>query len=64
MTCARCGKQLSYNEIGLNKKFNANAKQPLCIDCLGEKLGVEKRRLEEKIEEFLRAGCLLFVKAE
>ena len=63
MNCARCAKQLSYNELGLNKKYNANGDK-LCIRCLAEKLDVTEKRLEEKIEEFLRTGCLLFVKNE
>lgn len=60
MTCKHCEKPLSFNECGLNKKFNANS-DPLCIDCLAEKLSVSRQRLEEKIEEYLAAGCLFFV---
>ena len=60
MTCAKCQKTLSFNECGLHKKFNANA-VPLCIHCLSEALGVPEARLEEKIREYLAAGCKLFV---
>lgn len=63
MNCARCGRPLSYNEIGLNKKFNANS-AALCVGCLSEKLDVSEARLREKIAEFLAAGCLMFVKEE
>ena len=63
MICGRCDKELSYNEIGLNKKFNGNGDR-LCIHCLAVKLDVSESRLNEKVEEFLRAGCLLFVKTE
>ena len=60
MTCARCQKSLSYNELGLNKKYNG-ASNELCIDCLADKLGVTSARLREKIAEFLSVGCQLFV---
>lgn len=60
MTCAKCKKPLSYNERGLNEKFNQSA-PALCIRCLAEKLDVTEERLREKIAEYLRAGCLLFV---
>lgn len=63
MTCAVCGKPLSFNETGLNRKFNANAEK-LCMDCLSRKLEVPADRLREKIEEYLRAGCMYFVKEE
>ncbi len=62
MTCGQCGAALSYNELGLNKKFNANAQAPLCACCLAKKLGVTVARLNEKIEEALAAGCKLFVR--
>ena len=60
MTCA-CGKELTYNELGLNKKFSAGG-TALCIGCLAKRLDVSEERLQEKIEEFLRVGCKLFVK--
>ncbi len=60
MTCL-CGKELTYNEAGLSKKFLADG-QLLCLHCLAKRLDVTEERLKEKIEEFLRAGCKLFVK--
>ncbi len=60
MTCL-CGKDLTYNEAGLSKKFLAGG-ELLCIRCLAKRLDVSEERLREKIEEFLRAGCKLFVK--
>ncbi len=63
MNCAQCGGRLSFNELGLNKKFNANGSACLCKRCLAEKLGVTCCRLDEKIEEFLESGCKLFVRA-
>ncbi len=61
MTCAHCGKPLTYNELGLNKKYNGAKDGALCLGCLAQKLDVPQERLLEKIAEFLRAGCLLFV---
>lgn len=62
MTCA-CGKELTYNEAGLSKKFLAGGEH-LCMRCLSERLNVSEERLREKIGEFLRAGCKLFVKED
>lgn len=62
MTCKACGKSLVFNELGLSKKFACG--EPYCYPCLAKKLNVPERRLHEKAEEFLRAGCLMFVKEE
>ena len=60
MNCV-CGKELTYNETGLSKKFLPDGEK-LCMACLARRLDVSEERLKEKIEEFLRAGCKLFVK--
>ena len=63
MKCKKCGKSITYNEMGLNKKFISRAvTEYLCKDCLSEMLKVEKSVLDEKIEQFLQAGCTMFVK--
>lgn len=59
MTCVRCAATLTYDEGGLNRKFNADA-GTLCIHCLAQKLNVSETRLKEKMEEYRRAGCLYF----
>ena len=59
MTCVRCAASLTYDEGGLNRKFNAG-EDALCIRCLAEKLGASEARLKEKAEEYRRAGCLYF----
>lgn len=59
MNCAHCGHGLTYDEYGLNRKFNSG-KDLLCISCLAKRLDVTEVRLKEKIEEFQRAGCLYF----
>ena len=59
MNCVRCAASLTYDEGGLNRKFNAGA-GALCIHCLAEKLNVSEERLKEKAEEYRKAGCLYF----
>ena len=59
MNCAGCGRSLTYDEHGLNKKFNAGGAF-LCIKCLAASLSVTEERLKEKMEELRKAGCLYF----
>ena len=59
MNCAHCGRGLTYDECGLNRKFNTGD-DLLCISCLSRRLDVTEERLREKIEEFQKAGCLYF----
>lgn len=60
--CSKCGKQLSKNEIGLNKKMiSRNVIEFLCIDCLASYLGTTSEILEDKIEQFKEEGCDLFI---
>ena len=62
MNCIRCGKTLTYNEIGLHKKLiHRGAQEFLCIECLGKHFGVSTERLEEKIRQFQEVGCTLFL---
>lgn len=62
MLCKACGKPISRDELGLSKKLLGRATTDgYCIDCLSRKLNVDEARLREKIEEFRRAGCTLFV---
>ncbi len=61
-SCIRCGKELTYNEIGAHKKFiNRGSTQFFCKDCLARKLGVTVQDIDRKIEEFKQQGCTLFV---
>ena len=63
MNCPLCGKSVSYDEIGLNKKLlRRDAADFRCLRCLAEKLDVPAARLEEKIGEYRSSGCLLFAK--
>lgn len=62
MTCDKCGKVLSKDEIALTKKLiSRNAVEFLCIECLASYLGTTKEALIEKIEQFKDEGCELFI---
>ena len=60
--CVKCGKNLTYNEIGAYRKFvNRGGKDFLCKECLAKRLGIAPERIDQKIEEFKLQGCTLFV---
>lgn len=51
--CVKCGKTLTYNEIGAYRKFvNRGGKDFLCKECLAKRLGISPERIDQKIEEF------------
>ena len=60
--CYICGKEgLTHNEIGLNKKLiGRNIERFHCMDCLAEYLEISVEDLEERIQGFKDAGCVLF----
>jgi hypothetical protein len=59
--CLFCGRTLTRNEIGLNKKLlGRNVKHFYCIDCLAEYLEVSADELKARIEDFKMQGCTLF----
>lgn len=63
MTCKQCGKPLTYNEIGLNKKLVGKTQTEFyCKRCLAEFLNVSVQRLDEKQQQFIDVGCCLFAK--
>ena len=59
MNCECCNRPLTYDEHGLNRKFNAGG-DLLCIGCLATALDVKEERLREKMEELRKAGCMYF----
>ena len=60
--CAICGKELSDDEVALNKKlFGKKVKSFLCIPCMAEDLQTSCEYLEDKIKQFKEEGCELFV---
>lgn len=61
-TCMKCAAPLSFNEIGAHKKFLGRGAQTfLCKACLAKKLKVSPAVIDQKIEQFKRQGCALFV---
>lgn len=59
--CRQCQKQVTRDEIGLNKKFiNRGIDRYFCMDCLARHLDVSTRLLEMKIKQFREMGCTLF----
>ncbi|MBQ2775006.1 MAG: hypothetical protein IJF40_03845 [Clostridia bacterium] len=59
--CAKCGKELIGNDIGLTKKLiNKASKDFYCIDCLAEIFHCDVSLLEKKIEQYKNMGCVLF----
>lgn len=60
--CFACGKkQLSKDEVGLNKKLiGREIKQFYCLACFAEYFGVTTEVLLAKIEDYKEQGCVLF----
>lgn len=60
--CMKCGKALTYNEIGAHKKFiNRGSTAFLCKQCLAKELNIPVELIDQKIEQFKKQGCTLFV---
>jgi hypothetical protein len=60
--CFACGKkQLSKDEVGLNKKLiSREIKHFYCLTCFAEYLDVATEVLLAKIEDYKEQGCTLF----
>lgn len=60
--CIVCGKkELSKNEIGLNKKLLGREVYVFyCLDCLAAELNLTVEKLLSAIENFKEQGCILF----
>ncbi len=61
--CKICGRVLTKDETGLNKKIlDGDVKNGIwrCLSCMAENLECEVDELEEKIQEFKAEGCKLF----
>lgn len=59
--CIKCGKKLTFNEIGAHKRFvNRGSKEFFCLSCLSNELNTTEEVLLEKIEFLKKQGCLLF----
>ena len=62
MTCARCGRSLTNDEIGLSRKLiNRGTTTFFCLSCLARDFHLPEEELREMIERFRQAGCTLFL---
>lgn len=60
--CMKCKRKLTSDEIGLYRKIkNRNADEFMCSTCFADYLCVDENKLAEKIEQFKKMGCHLFV---
>lgn len=61
-TCKECQRSLIPDEIGLNYKLiSRECTEFLCMTCLGKAFGVTEEILQNKILQYKRQGCLLFI---
>lgn len=61
MTCARCGRELVPDEVGLSRKLiNRGTQVFFCLTCLAEDFRLPEAELRDMIERFRAAGCMLF----
>ena len=59
--CMKCGKELTFNEIGAHRKFiNRSSREFMCRNCLAQELKVPPELIDQKIEQFKLQGCTLF----
>lgn len=60
--CKKCNAVLSSDEKAIYMKLcNRTASEFLCLDCLSERLGCERKLLEERIRYYRESGnCVLF----
>lgn len=60
--CKQCGKPLGSDDIAIYRKMVLRcAEEFLCIDCLSEYFGVERKVIEERIDYYRKSGtCVLF----
>lgn len=61
MNCAACGRELTGDEQGISRKLiNRGTTRLYCLDCLGEMFRLRREQLQELIDHFRAAGCMLF----
>lgn len=63
LVCKICGRELTKDETGLNKKIlDGDVKNGIwrCLSCMADYLECDEDELKEKIEEFKAEGCKLF----
>ena len=63
--CFECGRSLTGDEIAVYRKLvDRMAEKFLCKSCLAAYFEVSEEKIDKKIEQFKRIGCLLFVQGE
>lgn len=64
MNCYQCEKEnLSGDELAIYRKLvHRGATRFLCMDCLAEYFGCDRKEIEERIRYYRKSGeCTLFV---
>jgi len=65
MNCYECGRPLTVDEIAVHRKLISRAAtEYMCKTCLAFYFNVPEAKIDEKIEQFKRQGCLLFIHSE
>ena len=60
--CLQCGRALTADEIAVYRKLvNRQAEKFMCKTCLAAYFEVSEEKIDQKIEQFKRYGCMLFV---
>lgn len=60
----QCGRPLTADETAVYRKLvSRQAQRFMCKTCLAAYFDVEEEKIDRKIEQFKRQGCLLFVQA-
>ena len=63
--CFQCGVQMTADEIAVYRKMvNREADKFLYKTCLARYFDVPVEKIDQKIQQFKRIGCLLFVQGE
>lgn len=61
VNCYVCGKNLTHNEVGLNRKLiRRDIDKFHCLQCLADFMELSVEELEDHIQNFKDAGCVLF----
>ena len=59
--CMKCGRPLTADEVAIHRKLiSREALQFMCKTCLAAYFEVSEDKIDQKIAQFKRQGCLLF----
>ncbi len=59
--CKQCGRPLTADEVAVHRKLiSREAAQYMCKTCLAAYFDVSEEKIDQKIAQFKRQGCLLF----